>query len=64
MNETNNKEIAQMKEQYESEKKDREILQLESEKQKLENEKQVTALLINPKVIHFCLYNLKKKRSG
>ena len=49
LNETNNKQIAQMKEQYESEKKDKEIVQLESDKQKLESEKQIGALLLKTK---------------
>jgi two-component system, NarL family, sensor histidine kinase UhpB len=43
-NETSSGQIAQMKEQYESEKKDREILQLSGDKQKLESEKQISAL--------------------
>jgi two-component system, NarL family, sensor histidine kinase UhpB len=44
LNETNSKQIAGMKEQYESEKKDKEILLLTSDKQKLETEKQISAL--------------------
>ena len=49
LNETTNKEITRMKEQYESEKKDNEILQLEGEKEKLESEKQINALLLKAK---------------
>lgn len=49
LNETNNQQIAQMKEQYESEKKDKEIIQLESDKTKLESEKQIGALLLKAK---------------
>jgi two-component system, NarL family, sensor histidine kinase UhpB len=49
LNETNSKQIAQMKEQYESEKKDKEILKLSSDKQKLESEKQIHALLLRTK---------------
>ena len=49
LNESNSRQIAQMKEQYEAEKKDKEILQLESDKQKLESEKEITALLIKSK---------------
>jgi signal transduction histidine kinase len=46
LNDTINRQISQMREQYESEKKDRKILQLESDKQKLENEKQISSLLL------------------
>ncbi|HYV90319.1 MAG TPA: tetratricopeptide repeat protein [Chitinophagales bacterium] len=49
INESNNKDIAQMKEEYESEKKDKEIVQLESDKQNLENEKQISALMLKTK---------------
>ena len=49
LNETNNKQIAQMREQYESEKKDKEILLLTSDKQKLETEKQISVLLLKTK---------------
>lgn len=49
LNETNSQQIAQMKEQFESEKKDKEILQLTSDKQKLESEKQISALLLKTK---------------
>jgi len=49
LNETNSKQMAQMKEQYESEKKDKEIVQLESDKTKLESEKQIGALLLKTK---------------
>lgn len=43
-NETTNRQIAEMKEQYDSERKDKEIVQLHSEKEKLESEKLITAL--------------------
>ena len=49
LNESNNKLIAQMREQYESEKKDKEILQLVGDKQKLESEKQFSTLLLKTK---------------
>jgi signal transduction histidine kinase len=49
LNEANSKQIIQMKEQYESEKKDRNILQLTSEKQKLESDQQINALLLRAK---------------
>jgi two-component system, NarL family, sensor histidine kinase UhpB len=55
-NETSNGQIAQMKEQYESEKKDREILQLSGDKQKLESEKQISALE-NEKIQALHLYS-------
>jgi len=45
-NEASTVKIAQLKEQYESEKKDREIVQLNSDKQKLESDKQISALLL------------------
>lgn len=56
LNETSSKQIAQMKEQYESEKKDREILQLSGDKQKLESEKQISALE-NEKIQALNLYS-------
>jgi signal transduction histidine kinase len=49
LNETSNKQIAQLKEQYESEKKDREILQLTSDTQRLQSEKKITALVLKTK---------------
>jgi signal transduction histidine kinase len=49
LNEISSKQIARMKEQYESEKKDEEIVQLESDKQKLETEKQIDNLLLKTK---------------
>jgi signal transduction histidine kinase len=49
LNETSSIQIVELKEQYESEKKDKQILQLSNEKQKLETEKQLTALLIKSK---------------
>ena len=64
LNETNIKQMAQMKEQYESEKKDKEILQLTTYKQNLENEKQLTALLIKSKSDSLLLVQSEKKRSG
>ncbi|HLG35708.1 MAG TPA: tetratricopeptide repeat protein [Bacteroidia bacterium] len=48
-NKTNNAQIAQMKEQYESEKKDKEILELAGDKEKLESDKQISALLLKTK---------------
>ena len=51
----NSKQVAQMKEQYESEKKDKEILQLTSDKQKLESEKQIGALLLKAKQDSFSI---------
>ena len=62
LNEINSKQIAQMKEQYESEKKDREILQLESDKQKLENEKKLTALLVKSKTDSLLLVRSEKEK--
>ena len=47
--EKKDREIVQMKERYESEKKDKEILQLANDKQKLESEKQIGALLLKSK---------------
>jgi signal transduction histidine kinase len=54
-NESNTREFALIKEQYESEKKDREILTLTNEKQLLEREKQINALLLKSKQdsLHF-----------
>jgi len=49
LNETSSEQIAQMKEQYESEKKEKNILQLTGEKQNLESEKQISALLLKTK---------------
>jgi signal transduction histidine kinase/tetratricopeptide (TPR) repeat protein len=49
LNENNSKQIAQIKEQYESEKKDKEILLLTGDKQKLEGEKQISTLLLKSK---------------
>jgi two-component system, NarL family, sensor histidine kinase UhpB len=62
LNETNTKQIAQMKEQYESEKKDREILQLENDKQKLESEKDINQLLIKTKQDSLYLVQTQKEK--
>jgi len=48
-NETSNKQIAEIKEQYESEKKNKEILILTNEKQTLETDKQLSVLLLRTK---------------
>lgn len=48
-NENNSKQVLQLKEQYESEIKDKEILHLESDKQKLESEKLISSLLLTTK---------------
>jgi tetratricopeptide (TPR) repeat protein len=49
LNEYNSKQIAQIREQYEAEKKDREILILTNDKLKLETQQQITALIIKSK---------------
>jgi signal transduction histidine kinase len=49
LNETNNKQITQIKEEYESEKKDKEILNLTKEKSILEHEQQIHSLVLKAK---------------
>ena len=49
LNETSKKQVAELKEQYESEKKNKEILILTNEKQSLETDKQLNALLLKTK---------------
>jgi signal transduction histidine kinase/tetratricopeptide (TPR) repeat protein len=62
LNEASNQQITQLKEQYESEKKDKDILQLTSEKQKLESEKQLNALLLKTKEDSLDLARFEKEK--
>jgi hypothetical protein len=61
--ETNNKQITQIKEQYESEKKDKDILQLTTDKQKLESEKQIGALLLKNKQDSLNIAEVEKQKA-
>jgi two-component system, NarL family, sensor histidine kinase UhpB len=58
-NESSNQQIAELKEQYDSEKKDKEILLLASDKEKLETEKQISALE-REKILALNLFNRKQ----
>ncbi len=60
--ESNSRQVAQIKEQYESEKKDKEILQLHNDKQKLESEKQISSLLLKNKQDSLLIVQAEKEK--